>query len=641
MADEIEEGVYTIFSPLNNTKTVHLLQYNSNNYVKYCVWDNGDSNYEKYLIDGMGPVEYKFVNMGSNKVIDIWTYAAVNGTDLCQWTRNNSTTTRGGKSQTWTLEKDTGVRGVVNGVSLPTYRIRNVYKPNLIWDLSGGNTGNGSIVQLYTPNSSFGSKHQRWVLIKDVFTNDKMAVPSNLGLATSANGNRVMSVPCSSTPAPFYIYWECPGKYWHISWTWRGRKAGTDSWSGWAQWQAVADDNSLNGSPAENGWGDPWNPTTTTTNSGNAHRSNKPIYLGINQNTYDKKEIRLCIRQFQPDSKTINHGSYSTLYPSVSKMIYSNEKTIFAVYKPNLSCSDIGFSPNGLKFSLTSDFKRNNNKAAINSITINGKTLVKNFNASGLAYTGNGSSIDIPMSMLQFVPNEGDSAKISVKYSTIDGTWTYNFTKPISYNASHGLTLNPTFKDGEGKTQLAKLNGSFTSSHCWLLVEHDGRSSFVECEKDANGEFIIIPPLGVPYRLFFTAENSSGWGTRSILMPAIKGYRYIIFNWNTGFAVLPWDTSVQWSLERDSNTVQTQGRYFESVFFGDGSSRPFTIKGRLLDEDGVEHSSPEDFEKLSVSDYGVVRFPNGGRYDLAIQKVAFSQDHRRYREVTITGREVS
>lgn len=633
MDEYLQDGVYTIYPARNTATTLGITASRDKKGHRWLGFTgNGDSNLEKFFVQAADdPIHWRFTVMDSNKAVDINTYSVKNGSYPIEYPITDAVGTKNWRSQTWEIQEDP-IDNYVNGVQYRSYRIVNNYAPSYAWDCKGGNTSPSSWVQLYKKNSSI---NQRFIFIKDIFKSNSLAVPTNIGLASSKTGKRGTRVSVTNASTPIYIYWECPGTYFQISWHWRGRRVGQDKMEdSWSQWLAVADQESLNGNPEENGWGNPWVPTTTVSD-GNAHHSNVPIYASIDQVTYDKKEIELCIRKFEHYGKTIHNVSHHV----VSKMIY--QKGLYVVYRPNLACSDLGFSPTGLIFSLTSDFKRNNNTASINSIIVNGKTLVRNFNASGLAYTGNGASIRIPVSQLSFIPNEGDTAHISVNYSTIDGTWTYNFTKQISYDANYGITLNPTFSKGEGQTEYANLNGSFTSSHCWLLVEHDGRSQFVECEKDASGRFLIIPPIGVEYRLFFSAENASGWGTKSVLRPAVKGVRYIYFNWNGGYAVLPWDSNVQWGLERDSQSVQTQSRLFESVFFGNGSKRPFTISGRLLKDDGVDHSSFEDFEKLSVCDYGVVRFPTGGRYDLAILKISFTQDHSCYREVTIDGCEVS
>lgn len=619
----MEQGVYYIATYQALSQILDVTSASTSNEASIILYENHQGNNQRFLLQNIDSTYMSLRAVNSNKVVDVFGNRAADRTDVIQYTWHN------GNNQLW--EPVDSSTCTINGQNYVSKVLRSKMRDSLVLDASGAKSNNNTNVIVYTYH---GGNNQKWVFVKDTRHDSSFAVPANIGLATSTTGGRNTTISCNSTPVTFYPYWQCQGSYWQLRWRWRGRKTGTSTWSGWTNWYSISNTSVPNGSTNDLGWGNAWTYNVSATGNGSERRSSRGISVNIDQGTYDKKEIQIEVRQFAPNNIKLDGVSISTHGSSATQ-------TVNAVYRPTLSCQEISFSPTGLQVPITSDFKRNGNTALINSITVNGKTLVSNFKASNLSYTGNGAIVEIPISNLSFIPNDNDTAKMSVKYTTIDGTWTYNLNPKIKYNTSHGLTLSPVFTNADGWTERAKLNGTYTDSHCWLMVENEGRTSFSECEKDSSGRFIIVPPLNKPYTLFFSAETSSAWGTLSVVRPAIQGCKYFLFNWDEEYAVLPWDANVSWGLSRDANVIQTQGRYFESVFFGKGSSRQININGRLLDNDGVDRSSFFDFEKLSVSDYAIVRFPTGERFDAAIEKVNFSYSNRRYRDVSVTCREVS
>lgn len=620
----MDSGVYRIASLQSSSQVMNVASGSTSNGANIEIYKNNETyNQRRWYLDNKSSY-YILRNVRSNKTVHLEGHKAANKKNIKQWAYENA------NWQRWTISSHTSNKVKINGVEYTPVSFRSKVNSAYALDRTGGKYTNSTNVQLYKYNS--GTKAQMWVMIKDT-RYQSMAVPTNVGLADSTTGAAYVNKACYAASTTFYPCWKCSsGSTWQLRWRWRGRKTNTNDWSGWTRWYSNSNNSAVtNKSDADEGWGNAWTYNVSAGVSNNLYHSTQGIGVNVDQGTYDKKELQLEVRKFIANNATLNGVKISSHGASCTS-------TIKCIYKPSPSCAGITFTPSGLSIPIESDFKRNGNTVKINYIKVDGKTLLSNYKRDKYNYTGD--EVEVPLDRLAFIPVDGSSASMQIQFSTVDYTWTYNLSPTINYTSSHGLTLNPTFTSTDGWMELATV-GNYTDKHCWILVENDGRNKFSECETDSAGRFIIAPPLGVEYQVFITAESSSGWGSYSEVRPAIDTCKYVLFNHDDGYAVLPWNVKIDWGLERDTEIVQTQGRDFESVYFGNGSSRQITITGDLLLDDGIANSDFSDFAKLSVTDYAVVRFPYGERFDVAIEKVAFSAEYSRWRSVTITCREVS
>lgn len=618
----IEDGIYKLASLQSATQVLNVPGGSTSQGAKLEIYMDVDAyNQRKWYIQESGTY-ITIRNVKSNMMVDVWGAKAVDKRDIIQYPYN------GTSAQLWFCETS-GVNVTVNNVLYVPVILKTKCNTNYTLDRASNAYSNSTRVWLYKNN---GTDAQKWVLLKDTRYQD-CAVPTNVGMSTTKTSAASTTLSCQKASTTFYPCWKCAnGTTWQVRWRWRGRITGTDSMSGWSPWYSNSNNAAVsNAVCTDEGWGDAWTYNVSAEPASSLFHSTQGIAINIDQGTYDKKEVQLEVRQFLSNNTTLNGIDVSSHGASCTA-------SINCVYRPIIECDEIIFSADGLTVPIDSDFMRNGNTVTIKSITVDGKTLVSNFTRKDYDYQGD--AIDIPIDQLEFIPDDGAAAKLQVLFGTIDKAWTYNLTPTITYTASHGLSINPSFTNADGWIELATVD-VYDDVHCWILVENDGRITFSECDKDSDGKFIIIPPLGIEYRVFFTAVSGDSWGTYSVLRPALRTCRYVLFNYDTEYCALPWNAKIDWGLERDTEIVQTQGRDFESVYFGDGSSRQITITGDLLLDDGIPNTDFIDFEKLSVANYAIVRYPYGERFDVAIEKVSFSAEHSRYRGVTITCREVS
>lgn len=550
------------------------------------------------------------------KVLEVYgTYTPVGGENIDQFTYHGRTKD---KNQRWTIV-DSGNDYTVNGQPYDGYYIKNEYNSSLVMDAEGKSFKNGTNIFLGAYN---GGDNQIWIFHKDLPWDKYLPVPRVGVCYTSGSGtvyyesNAMIWVTSSAT---LYPVAQCQAGGFQWRWRWRGRKAGTDAWTGWSLWTSPS------GSTVEDGWVDPWSVTETTSNTDGVQRFTSGISVGLDLTTYDRKGFQFEVRRYQANGSDYGatHGSPYTF-------------SFYSVYHPTLTFGTSGFSPSGISIPYTSDFQRNGNAIRITNITVGEKELIKSdYLVTNVPYSG---AITIPISELRFIPSDGSTLNITYYMSTIDTTFdTKTSTSTLAYNTSHGTTVGATVTVQDGWKGLVTLAAAHTSAKCWTEVTDHGKTSFAECDQLTSKTFTAIPPLGKAYRIFVAVQDASSWATQEIDCDPITAH-WAVWNYGDDYTTLKLNKgdnpTVSHTYTPDSDSMQTSGRPYESVFFGQGGKRSLSVDGMTFG-DGTEHSSFEDFARLEAAKYATFRTPYGDRWDVAVTSVQFDVSHRRYRGVTV------
>lgn len=574
-------------------------------------------NHQRFLLATSGSTRQLFV-LHSGKAVEVFgkTSGPANGDNVSQYTPN------GGANQKWILQDAASSNGTA------CHYVASAMGSSYVLDAAGAVKTPGANIMLRAKwaDESSAKEHadnQKWVFVRDSYYEKTWPVPAGVGMAdskTSAASNIVLLPGGKGT---VYPAWTCAGSRFQMRYRWRGRNKGVGTWSGWAAWREPS------GSTANGGWGDPWATDLEDPSSGLLKHFLPGISVDLGS-AYDKMEFQVEAMRFEPATWI------STVKANGPAHGGSAAGTVSVVARPSVTVSQIAFAPDGLRIAYSSDFVRGGNRVDALSVTCGGRTLVSGFQAQGLAASG---TLVVPFDQLAFVPDDGASCTVGFNYWTIDaGVWV-SVGLTLAYDASHGLVLSPTFEDADGFGVLAKLPNT-TDSACYLQTEQDGHTLFSRCEEMSPGAFIVLPPFGKSYRLFFTARSGDSWGTKAVDRSAIAEINAAMWNWSGGgWAQLLYDVEISSSLQRDFEAVQANGRARESVYFGDGSQGSVNVNGNVLIADATDHGGVADFEALAACGNAVFRASDGMRRDVAVVSVELENDSANVRRVSVNMKE--
>lgn len=602
----IANGIYRIVPKTAVGQCAEVAGGSKASHANVQIYEQNEGNGQRVWVgtDADGCRDFRFLQSGM--MLDVWGGEAKTGSNITQYPYN-----RDSRAQEWQLA-DTGEDVTLNGVKHDAYYIKSKINTNYVLDAWSGQTKNGTNVWLYESNKTDA---QKWLLVKDSYHNGKLAVPANVGCVRSADADRAVQFGVNATPVTVYPAWRhLAAEGWQVRWSWRGRKTGTSTWGPWSAWRT------LKGELADDGWGDAWNP-----NMRSYHDSAKTGYMSalldgiamsVDQTTYDKKEYRIEVRQFGTT------GALSWNADGIAQHGPSATGTVRAVWWPTLTVDAVTWTPDGLMIGYSSDFKRGGNRLAVGRIKGSGGYLTnREISFSNRARTG---TVTIPFAELTRIPDAGEQVSFPITLTTVDCTRTQSFSKAISYDSNHGVALSVTQREGDGHTVIVKLAGSYPSSECHIVFEQDGETVIAQCEPASGGGFVATPPFGKLYKVFVKASNPDGtWGTLHVAGLEVDGEGHM-FNHDDGWCRISffddYESSISRTFERDSETYQTAGRPYESVFFGKGSRSPMRINGiaAIIDDPDFEGARIEDVRALSRKGYATYRTPLGDRRDVAI-----------------------
>ena len=145
-AVEIEEGVYTIQTALNNDRVLDVTSASSANGANIQIYACNDTLAQKFKITAVKGGYYKIENVSSGKVLDVANGSRASGANVQQYSWN------GTDAQLWRF------MNAGNG----KYYIQS--KLGTVLDVKNGGTNSGNNVQTYKLNQTDA---QKWILISD------------------------------------------------------------------------------------------------------------------------------------------------------------------------------------------------------------------------------------------------------------------------------------------------------------------------------------------------------------------------------------------------------------------------------------------------------------------------------------------
>lgn len=138
----ISDGTYYISSSKNNSFVLDVRNGSKNDLANIQLYQHNDTVAQSWIVKHDSKGYVTFINVGSNKAIDVYGNIVKNHGNVDQYTENDSL------GQKWIVVKDN-----------MGYKIISALNKNFVLDLSGGIINNGGNIQIYQSNDTIA---QRW-----------------------------------------------------------------------------------------------------------------------------------------------------------------------------------------------------------------------------------------------------------------------------------------------------------------------------------------------------------------------------------------------------------------------------------------------------------------------------------------------
>lgn len=545
------------------------------------------------------------------KALEIYKAQAKDRVQPTQFTPNGST------AQKWYLEA-TGETFTLNGTAYTCYylhslgsttgRVLTCYEDDLKTEVNPIGYPRGSSYDYFTPPL----ENQQWVFVQSSLLFAGFAVPTNGGGNTSQVGSTAYNVIQANTGS-LWPSFKC-GNDTNYQCRYRVRKredtAAQDEFGDWTDWKSYANDSTDN-----LGWGD--NASTaanmTTTKDGTRQLATSALTMETLGSGYDRADYEIQVRRFEPNyNNEPRHGG--TLDFTVSQVSPVAVNSITATW-----------SPDGLIVGYDTTWTRGGSTCVLES-------------EDGLftkATVTPSLGIDdalIPNSRLLRRVNVGDTVKLKVTFTTADGaSVTSSQSVTVTYGGTVGTSLTLT---ASVSGTLATITASIASAKAWLVIPRGNGDRFIPLA--GSSPWTIAPPLGVPWKVYATGNQSSVWNATLETFNAITEYppAYHITSQDLAHDMAialggnePPTHSQAYSRDVDTQTVEGRERPVNAYGMTTEGSLP--LSGVLLAGD-----QQAEFEYFAHASHVYLRTPNGGWHQVGVKSASLDKSSARLQAVS-------
>lgn len=512
----IVPGTYRIVSAINPNKTLCLgPEANSQSAgtpVQLLANDDNDSKLwlvEPYTDNGLVTIKQKKQSGGDDDTLYLC-YANFSERFPLKIDRAGETNAKAH----WLIAQD----GVVtrNGILVPTFEIRargnDESLTNMLVDVDNGSTVSGTKVQLFKENNSAA---QRFMFLTANGVSAGGGVTNTGNGSVDIGGNNAVVDYDTSLPVPSNLTarngWEAEGEYGKVFYTTgpinvlpcfspnghskyvcryrtRSRKEPNGPIGSYGPWlHYVYDD------PFNDGWGNTNYPAFHAVRDGNRTLNGAAMYRpnsGMVFNLINRKEyyidVELSMRAINPDT-----GKWGV------ESVWS-----YAIaYQPTIKITEAVFGAKYLRVVYSGNYPQaGTTKINVKDVATGRSVIV------GWAHYGDtaaGGTAYVPVEEFSYIPTEGAEIDIDMEFVTDDGAVAKakTFRTAISYNASHGMTVNPIISDGPNGTKIVQVTETANQwTNVWVLYDQGHGNEFFPSVKLGTGRYQIFPPLGDGYK---------------------------------------------------------------------------------------------------------------------------------------------
>jgi hypothetical protein len=538
-------------------------------------------------------------NSKSGLCLNVTGNSATDGANVQQYSNDGTTACK------WLLEpQGTTTR---NGVTVPLYRVHFMTGSGLVLDAAGGKSAPSTNIEIYTSN---GTDAQKFDFEPFSMLADNLPVPASV-MAGATSGEATGTSISANGITKIYPSWICDGTAYQCRYRIRTRAVGK-AIGDWGGWMSAAD-----GTAANDGWGDIGSANVTTANTARKYCTSAINITSVDNISVDYEEVQIEVRRFD-----VAYNGTSGLYAHGN----SATQTIKLVWMPTLTLSDATWTANGLQIGYVSDYKRGGNTITINSI-YNGTTKLSGSTVlTQQAYSG---TIIIPVSSMLAIPEESTSIKVNTSLMTDAATATAVTALTVSYDASHGIVIAPSYTENRDYTVTVKVT-SHASDSCYVWTG----KAFYPCDLiSSDGTykyFRVVPPLNIKFQVCIMASDGANWGSRIDSISSMVCPWYV-WSWGDECAVIGYGKEeppqATYNVTPESEKQTTTGREYPVFGFTKSKEKDLSVSGVYVDE-LLDYSNETQFEKLEDAHHVIYRTPRGKWYTTAVTGVSFNHSYQ-------------
>ena len=484
-----------------------------------------------------------------------------------------------GERQQWLIVQ--AGTGTYSGTKFPLVELRCVAAQSIgrrVWDAQGGVPTTKVNTKLICHDYNGGS-NQKWVAVLESWLNSSIPAPSDCGVAYKKGETKYKNL-WTRGKQNFVPTFKSTGKQFQMRYRTRVRKAtdGDTAFGGWSAWKSISN----NATTAE-GYGIETSPNCAVTSSdGRFYAKEIPVTLSVAGN--DCVEVQYQVREWRKQSASdIAHGNVATFTGRVK-------------WQPQLTVTDIKWSPEGYKIYYSSDQKRNNNDFNVYKVVITDKNTKKAVTVFSGDYLINdvkhSGSMTIPTSKIPYIPNAGDTIAVTGRWTNVDGAYnkaSETFTKTLAYDTGRDTNLfNSTIAVDSMKMLNANCNLTDGTDYQLFLDYNSDKTNFHKYTS-SDGKWVIPPAFNKKFTVYVVARKGNKWDIESKAFAAITPrpktflFNYQKDNGDWGYFQLFADegksASITRTVQNDYDAQLVEGERREIVHFGYGHKEGGTVKG--------------------------------------------------------------
>lgn len=601
----LPDGIYEIRSAMDQTVCVGVKNYSNANGSRFVLDSENESRGDRFIFhvhnDALDTT--KITNVMNGKAVTVVEPNPYNGQPVIQWQANES-------GYRWMIVPSGTLNR--NGNIVPAYVLRTKAGTNFCMDADNGSGRIGTVLMLWRYS---GGRSQRWEMRPTEMFGKTLSVPSDGKVAYSVGGDAKLHI-WTDAAIDTYPTWKCNGTRYQLRYRVRYRRVNgaDDSFTSWSSWRSI-----LDGSTSNGGWGEIRAANCDATIAGGrCYSPTKVRITGVDNSTNDCCEVQYQVRKWVEDYAEYDgpaHGNSLTY-------------TYRVIWRPALTVSDtVTWTPEGLKVVYTSDQMRNNNDALIYAVSGSRSGVIYS-DSQGLAFSDipHTGTLTIPNSKLRKIPQEGEAITLVMRFANVDGAYSGPasgtlFTATLSYDAGHGMTINPSCRKTEANTLLVTVSGSYDEKHLWM----DYGDGVFERHDSTTGVWEIPYRLGRAFTVYVLCSRGANWDVWHQSFEAMDS-QLVIWNWDSGFAVLKYASgsvpTTEVATTADVDSQMTNGDEFAVSTFGPSFSGELTISGLIPPQYvGLDGCTQDAFDELLKAHHAWYRTPLGHLYRVGIRSV--------------------
>lgn len=597
--DQLEAGgVFEIRPAIDTKMALDVQNFGLINGSNLQIWLAAHTNNQIFAIRKESDGFYSIRDINSGRYIDVDSAIAANGRNVQIFEDNDTRAQRWNVLEYGKMTVDGTECNIVSFGSCVT-----TGGADYMMDVCGASNKLNTNVQIWETNHA---QQQRFALYPTTAEDANMPVPYSIGISNGYGAGKQYGYSGNDN----HITWSCSAawctdngsNHYEMRYRTRSMSPTTSSWRSWSDWTA-------------------WEIPDIETSGQQAWRTDS-IDAAFEYSESKHNQIEVQIRSVGAEELALLHSKPAT--------------QVIDIYKqPIVTIPDVGWTPEGMRVGLASNYEYGTTYVKVVGIRIDGKQAFVGDPVTH-GFVGDESSFIVPRDRITAAANDGSAVEFDyiTGYDQQQvGDKATHVQTDITFDAG-SVSVEPTFtRDGLHLYAHVKRLGSganLGTSQLW--VEHNNQ--VVECplvEQTYTEDIyeVLYPTNGDTCNVFTDAWSldKSIWGTDISTI----NFPHIAYAWTVGNETLYLDTFLEEAgtyAHDHAATYQVDlldSRAQASVSFAPTQTTEHTAYGSIPVEDRDRTASVEEFEAL-VGTHAIFRDIKGGICNVAVTNVSVSQD---------------